>query len=113
MRVIARMFLVTMWVSVLGGCSAIATDAGGERLTEDGRTFAEAERDSRISAQITRLMVQDEQLKATDIRVATREGVVSIVGTVPDTNAVRRAIRIAASVPGVRWVREALKVQEP
>lgn len=60
--------------------------------------------DSRITEQVYAKLAQDQELARDKIRVATRNGVVHMRGTVPSTEAAKRAIRLAEAAPGVKGV---------
>ncbi|MGM0594481.1 MAG: BON domain-containing protein [Pseudomonadota bacterium] len=97
--------------ALLAGCaSAVSSGYGQGGRSSDGRSYQEAHRDNRISAAVNRLLVGDRQVSAMDIDVATRDGVVTLVGTVADTTVARRAERLATSVEGVVQVINRLRV---
>jgi hyperosmotically inducible protein len=53
----------------------------------------------------------DQQLKTADITVRTDNGMVTLMGTVPDVRAKSRAADVARKVPGVRAVRNELQLK--
>lgn len=66
--------------------------------------------DRAISAEIMRLIGDDERLSGEDIRVETSDGVVILSGVVASTEEVRRTIRLASRVSGVRQVVNRLRI---
>ena len=99
-----RMLLVVL-VMALGGCAtAVSTGYGQGGQTADGRSYSEAYGDNQISAAVNTALVQDSLVKASDIRVSTRDGVVTLDGRVANASQASRAARLAASVPGVSRV---------
>ncbi len=95
---------------VLHGCAAgVAAGYGQGGRDVDGRTYQEAEADNRITAAVNRALVR-EQLPALAIDVQTRDGVVTLRGHVPNRDAAQRAIAVTRNVPGVREVRDELRI---
>lgn len=96
--------LVIMVLSLYGCATAVSGGYGQGGQDVDGRSFQEARVDNQITGAVTTLLVRDKQVPAIDIDVRTFNGVVTLVGSVPDLEAARRAEEIAASVPGVERV---------
>ena len=100
-----RLLVVTVLAVFLGGCAtAISTGYGHGGQDNNGRSYSEARSDNEISAAVNTLLVQDRQIRAADIRVTTRDGVVTLYGTVASAEQARRATSLAASVSGVSRV---------
>jgi len=78
------------------GC---ASDGGGGQ----GRSTA-VELDVAIAGALTTRLAEDEQLDGASIRVTVTAGVVVLEGSVASADQVRRALRHAARVDGVRQV---------
>lgn len=111
MKKIIPAILVMALVMELAGCaSAVGSGYGQGGRNTDGRSYSEARADNAITARVNTLLVQDRQIPAMDIQVATRNGVVSLNGTVPSYTLAERAARLAASVEGVNKVLNYLKV---
>ncbi len=92
-------------VLMLAGCaSAVGSGYGQGGLNDDGRSYSEARADNAITAKVNTLLVQDRWIPAMDIRVTTRNGVVTLNGTMPSRALAERAARLAASVDGVNKV---------
>jgi hyperosmotically inducible periplasmic protein len=66
--------------------------------------------DMAITAKVNAALVADDQLKATQINVDTREGQVTLTGKAPDAQARDRAATLASAVDGVRQVNNQLVV---
>lgn len=108
MRVV--MMLLTM--ALLGGCAAgTMMGAGQGGRTEDGRSYEEARADNLLAAAVTRALVRDKSVNAGDIKVSVRDGVVTLVGTVPDADAAARVRRLAREIEGVKQVADHLRIQ--
>lgn len=66
--------------------------------------------DDRIREDVSDQFTDDEWLDASDMTVNVRQGVITLGGTVPDRQQIRRAECIACSVSGVRSVTNHLRV---
>lgn len=66
--------------------------------------------DLAITAQVNAALVADDQLKATQINVDTRDGQVTLSGQAPDAATRERATTLAAGVGGVKLVNNQLVV---
>jgi hypothetical protein len=68
--------------------------------------------DAGITADVKTSLASDESVSAFDVDVDTREGVVTLTGTVPSMMAKDRAVEIARTSDGVRDVIDNLRVGE-
>lgn len=66
--------------------------------------------DMTITAKVNAALVADDQLKATQINVDTREGQVTLTGQAPDAQSRERAATLASAVDGVKQVNNQLVV---
>lgn len=73
-------------------------------------TTARVSTDMGITAKVNAALVADDQLKATQINVDTRDGQVTLSGNAPDAQARERATTLAAAVDGVKQVNNQLVV---
>lgn len=80
-------------------CVLSAAAATAPAVTDDDITFA-----------VERAMVFDSGVPSNDIDVTTRDGVVTITGTVDNVLARERAVRIAESIRGVRSIVDRMTV---
>jgi len=94
---------------LLGGCAAGSLGYGQGGRSEDGRSYEEARADNRIAAAVNRRLVRAPGLRATDIHVACRNGVITLTGRVATSEAAHRAAQLARDVAGVRGVNNALR----
>lgn len=98
-------------VVMLTGCaSAVGSGYGQGGFNDDGRSYSEARADNTITARVNTALVQDRQIPAMNIKVTTRNGVVSLNGTVPTREVAERAARLSASVKGVTRVVNHLRI---
>jgi len=67
--------------------------------------------DATITAKVKSKFVADDQLKAHEINVDTKDGVVTLRGSVADANAKERATTVAREVEGVTTVNNELVVR--
>ncbi|MCW9089123.1 MAG: BON domain-containing protein, partial [Gammaproteobacteria bacterium] len=79
-------------------------------LSEDGRSYEEANVDNRIRAAVNTLLVKAREINSMDIDVTSREGVVTLEGEVPSRMIAYRAQSLAASVEGVKRVINRLRI---
>ncbi len=106
-----RLLFITVLVIWLSGCaSAVSSGYGQGGRDRDGRSYADARADNLISAAVTSVLVSDREVPAMDIDVHTRNGVVTLSGSVPSMAVSRRAERIAAAVAEVKRVENRLRV---
>jgi hyperosmotically inducible periplasmic protein len=92
------------------------SDARQERQLqrdEARRDDALAQRDQLITSQIREQFARDPAVDARDIAVDTNRGTVELSGYVDQNAAIRHAVRIALATPGVRTVRNDMRVTRP
>ncbi|MBW4049369.1 MAG: BON domain-containing protein [Proteobacteria bacterium] len=65
--------------------------------------------DTVITTKVKAMLMKDEMLKSLDIHVDTKQGVVTLSGTVKNMNESARAVRIASAVEGVKMVKNELQ----
>lgn len=68
-------------------------------------------RDAKVTKAVADRLDQDAQLKGASIRVRADKGIITLMGTVRDARAKARAAELAAKVPGVREVRNELRLK--
>jgi hyperosmotically inducible protein len=91
----------------LGGMTAaIAAEPGDATPHSDG--IGAAISDTAITAKVKAKFVGDDRLKHSHISVTTTNGVVTLSGTAPDTDASTAAATLARSVDGVKSVDDEL-----
>lgn len=73
-------------------------------------TTAQVTSDMAITAKVNAALAVDDQLKATQINVDTREGQVTLTGQAPDAHSRERATTLVAAVDGVKQVNNQLVV---
>ncbi len=69
--------------------------------------------DTSLNDRVETLLRTDIALAGGHFRAQTRAGVVTLGGTVPDEQSLRRALDLASSVKGVREIRSGLVVETP
>ncbi|MCH2242547.1 MAG: BON domain-containing protein [Aquabacterium sp.] len=84
--------------------------AAVERGTEK---TAQAFDDAKLTAEVKSALIKDETVQATAINVDTKNGAVTLTGTVPSQTARERAVSLARKVDGVASVRNDLTVTPP
>lgn len=106
MNTLVRIALPLTLASVLAS-PVVMVHAAGKHETTIGVTVD----DSIITAKIKAAMLSDDQIKALDVSVETRKGVVQLSGWVDTPAQIEKAGRIAAGVAGVVSVDNQLKVK--
>jgi hyperosmotically inducible protein len=66
--------------------------------------------DATISARVKTILLNDQQIAATKIDVATTDGIVTMSGSVKSQADAARAVELARQVTGVRDVKSTLQV---
>jgi len=67
--------------------------------------------DSVITAKVKAAFVEDQQVSALKIKVTTKQGVVTLAGSVPTAEAGQHALQLAAAIDGVKDVKSQLMVK--
>lgn len=106
MNKIVRIALPVALATVLSA-PVVAVQAAGKQDTPVGVVID----DSIITAKIKAAMLRDDQVKALDVSVETRKGVVQLSGWVDSAAQIEKAGHIAAGVTGVVSVDNQLKVK--
>jgi hyperosmotically inducible periplasmic protein len=73
-------------------------------------TTARVSSDMNITAKVNAALAVDDQLKATQINVDTRDGQVTLSGQAPDPQSRERATTLVAAIDGVKQVNNQLVV---
>ncbi|MDH5786566.1 MAG: BON domain-containing protein [Chromatiales bacterium] len=107
-----RLFICLLAALSLAGCaSSISSGYGQGGRDADGRSYAEARADNKLSAAVTSALVRDRSVPAMGIKVRTVDGVVTLGGSVPSATASRRAVQLASAVAGVKRVDNRLSIK--
>ena len=83
----------------------------GDQIEEGAEKAGTAVKDASITSAVKVKFAADDQVKALDIDVDTKNGVVRLSGTVATDNEATRAVEIAQAVDGVKKVRSNLIVR--
>ena len=97
---IATFILALAFVSVLGCAGSAKQESTGEYFT-----------DSWITTKVKAALVNDPQVKATEVNVETFKGAVQLSGFVSSGAAMRQAVKVAQGVQGVTVVRNDMRVK--
>jgi BON domain len=94
-------FLLAIVFAAALGCAGSATqESTGEYVT-----------DSWITTKVKAALVEDSQVKATEVNVETFKGVVQLSGFVSSNAAMYQAIRVASGIKGVTSVRNDMRIK--
>lgn len=88
-------------------CTTMVMGGGGHA---HGNMHSSADAD--IINRVNRALVNDAHISATDIRVSSRNGVVTLNGTVVSHEVASKAVNLARSVSGVESVKSELHVRK-
>lgn len=94
------LLLAMMFITVLG-C------AGGGQKGSVGEYVS----DSWITTKVKAALIEDAQVKATEVNVETFKGVVQLSGFVSSAAAMRQAVRLASETKGVTSVKNDMRVK--
>ena len=92
--------LAALLVSVTGRMSTPTQEGTGEYVT-----------DSWITTKVKAMLVEDPQVKATEVNVETFKGVVQLSGFVSSESAMYQAVRVAGGIKGVTSVRNDMRIK--
>jgi osmotically-inducible protein OsmY len=92
--------LAVMLVSITGCMSTPTQEGTGEYVT-----------DSWITTKVKAVLVEDPQVKATEVNVETFKGVVQLSGFVSSSAAMSQAVHLASGIKGVTSVRNDMRVK--
>jgi hyperosmotically inducible periplasmic protein len=99
-----------------GACNRPETKVDTEQVREEARAAAEQAgekiADGWLMTKIQAQFFADDDIRARDIAVTARDGVVVLNGFVPDENAHTQAVQIATNTDGVRNVVDQLRIGE-
>ena len=93
-------FLAIVFLSALGCAGSPTHESTGEYIT-----------DSWITTKVKAALVDDPQVKATEVNVETFKGVVQLSGFVNSDTAMYEAVRIAQGIKGVTSVKNDMRVK--
>lgn len=100
-RNLARAVAVVLMMSFAAAC------AGGPQQESTGQYVDDAAITTKVKAKI----LQDPNLKVTQINVETYKGVVQLSGFVNSTDAAERAVQVAGNVEGVQKVENKMSIR--
>jgi hypothetical protein len=94
--------LCLLFAALVAGCA-------GDRM---GQSTEAAVDDSLLADKVTLALYSDKQVRGRQIAVEASQGVVQLNGVVASSAEAQRAVQVAQKVPGVKEVRNRLRVQE-
>jgi hyperosmotically inducible periplasmic protein len=102
-----KSLVVAAMVAVMSALGA------GCAVTSGQSTVGEYVDDATITTRVNSRFAEDKNVSAMRIQVETLKGVVQLSGFATSENEKQRAAQIAASVPGVKQVQNAIVVRAP
>ena len=112
-----RTLIFAMLVAIAGlsGCTSMLVGgsgaSAGRPIGQDNRSASNVARDNRITAAVRARFAADAELGNASLNVDTRQGVVTLRGTLPAFDQRDRAVRLAGDVEGVVRVQNQVRVQ--
>lgn len=103
-RTIQTLFLAMAFMLSACATAVVGGAAEGTYGREDGRSKQALTEDTRITGEVRKLIYRDGELADAEIRVSTRNGIVTLSGRVAHEGHIRRATSLARSVEGVRGI---------
>ncbi len=107
--------MIAIAVIALSGCTSMLVGGGGTTagrpIGQDSRAAATVARDDRITATIRSRYAADRDLSVAALVVETRDGAVTLRGTLSDFGHRDRAVRLARDVDGVIRVHNRISVR--
>ena len=100
-------------LAMLTGCSAMLIGEGSAEsppLGSDSRETAQMAADEALADAVTGAIAAASMLRATNLAVSARSGVVTLGGTVSSFEARDQAVQVAAGVSGVSRVNNQIRV---
>ena len=93
-------FLAVVFASILGCAGSPTQESTGEYVT-----------DSWITTKVKAALVEDSQVKATEVNVETFKGVVQLSGFVSSNAAMNQAVYLTQGIKGVTSVRNDMRIR--
>ncbi len=94
-------------IPLLSACAPILLAGGaatGYYIGKDQRSFQQIASDATITASINAKYIKDSAVSAININVDTRDGIVTLYGSVPTDVVEERAVKLASEVEGVKKI---------
>ena len=112
MKSLSMLFFLMVVVVTIPACGSMIIAGGGQSANTDTRPDQQRNSDAMITRAVNTALVKANDIRATDIRVSTSNGIVTLRGSVNSSAAIVRASAIARTIKGVRRVRNFLSVVE-
>ena len=87
------------------------TPAGGNPPAKE--STGEYIDDAAITTKVKAAFINDKEVKATEVKVETYKGTVQLSGFASNSKAIERAVQLASNVPGVKSVRNDIRLKQP
>jgi osmotically-inducible protein OsmY len=100
--------VLVLLMLLLGGCASLIVSSPGGRQTAGSSISKE---DARITNKINSSLVREPGISSLDVYVSSYQGIVTLRGYVASQKMKNRAADISVSVPGVKSVRNQLRIK--
>ena len=91
--------------------SADATSSSGATASESSSNMSAAAGDTAITAKVKAALIAEPGLKSMDINVETKDGTVTLTGSVDNAQLREKAKQVASSTSGVKGVIDNLNIK--
>lgn len=96
--------------ALMAGATVHAAGPASPQVQSPAATEASPAGDAAVTSQVKAALLEDKQLSAQKIDVSTNDGVVVLKGSIPNAEAAQQAIQVTSGVPGVKDVKNELKL---
>ncbi len=104
---------VVMAAAALSGVGTLGTSVNSfAQQSAFARKSAAIKANFRLEETVQKAFDHQKHFDASDVRIVSRNGVVSLEGTMPDNDQIQRATAVATAVPGVKSVTNSVTVRE-
>lgn len=94
----------------LGAAIANEPASGNPSVKESAGEYVD---DATITTKVKAAFIKDKDVKASEVRVETFKGTVQLSGFATNSAAIERAVQLANKVPGVKAVRNDIRLKQP
>jgi len=121
-RFFILLFMFALVVSLAAGCRTAkntgtavgeGAEAGAKKVGEGAEKVGDKVEDASITAAIKMKFANDDTVHASKIDVDTKDGMVTLTGTVSSQTEADRAVQLAQKLDGVKMVHNNLTIQPP
>jgi len=106
-----RISLATLLLLSALPLAALAADPAQPSTGSAKESMGERFDDAAITTKVKTAFIKDKEVKATEVKVETVQGIVQLSGFVDSRAEMQRAEQLASKVPGVKSVRNEISIK--